>query len=149
MEFHEYKRPGVTVDGFILVDGKLLLIKRGREPFKGTFALPGGFVDYGESCEDAIAREIAEECGLTVKIRDIVGVYSDPDRNPKCHVITVCYNLEHVCGVPRAGDDAQEVKLFKIHDIPPLAFDHDRIVRDGLKKVGIILKDALAPEKMD
>ncbi len=131
----EYKSPKLTVDGAIFKDGKMLFIKRKNEPFKGKWALPGGFVEYGEKVENAIVREINEETGLKTKIRDIVGVYSDPNRDPRGHVITIVYLLEIQDGELKSGDDAIDAKFFDLKDLPELSFDHDIIVKDIIRRI--------------
>ena len=131
----KYKSPKLTVDGAILREKKILLIKRKNKPFKGNWALPGGFVEYGEKVEDAVIREIYEETSLKTKVCEIVGIYSDPNRDPRGHVVSVVYILEELAGNIKGGDDASDAKFFDIEDLPKLAFDHDKIVRDIIKGV--------------
>ena len=126
----QHRNPILTVDGVLLIDGKLLLVRRGREPEKGKLALPGGIVEYGETTEEAVAREIKEETGIDTRTVRLLGVYSDPDRDPRGHFITVAYVLAQNDGDLRAGDDAAEAILQPIDDIPLLAFDHNRIMAD-------------------
>ncbi len=128
----EYKNPALTVDGIIIIDGKLLLIKRGREPFKGQYALPGGFVEVGERVEEAVEREAKEETGLDTEVRDLIGVYSAPDRDPRGHTVSVVFSLDIIGGRMKAGDDACDIKLFDLDALPELAFDHSKIVEDYL-----------------
>jgi len=130
-----YKSPKVTVDGIILEDEMILLIKRGNTPFKGKWALPGGFVEYGEKTEDAVVREVFEETGLNTKISRLVGVYSDPKRDPRGHTITIVYTLEIRGGNMKSGDDASDVKKFNIDNLPKLSFDHDCIIQDVLRRI--------------
>ena len=132
----EYKSPKITVDGIILDEGKkrILLVKRGREPFKGKWALPGGFVEYGERTEDAIVREVLEETGLRTGVLELFGVYSDPDRDPRGHTITIVYILQIIDGRISGGDDAIEAKFFDLNSLPELSFDHEKIIKDFLKK---------------
>ncbi len=127
------KKPSIAVDGVLIKNKKVLLIKRKKEPFKGKWALPGGFVEYGERVEDAIIREFEEEVGMKAKIKKLIGVYSDPDRDPRGHVISIVFWLEAE-GEPKAGDDAMEAKFFNLNDLPPLAFDHKKILCD-IKKM--------------
>ncbi len=129
---HLYKNPTLTVDGLILIKDRLVLIRRGRSPFKGMYALPGGIVEYGESTEFAVTREVEEETGLETEILQLVGVYSDPGRDPRGHFVTVVYQLHPVGGELRSGDDASEIFLCKLDQIPELAFEHDHIIRDFL-----------------
>lgn len=127
--------PKLTVDGAVLKDKKILLIKRRNDPFKDSWALPGGFVEYNERVEDAVVREIYEETGLKTKIKNLVGIYSDPKRDPRGHVVTVVYLLEIGGGTLKGGDDASEAKFFDWNNLPELAFDHDIILKDILRSV--------------
>jgi len=129
-----YKIPSITTDGIILKDKQILLIKRKNEPFKGKWALPGGFVEYGEKTEDAVIREVSEETGVKTKIRTLAGVYSDPNRDPRGHIITIIYVLDIVEGNVKAGDDASDVKFFDVHQLPALATDHNKIINDAIKR---------------
>ncbi len=130
----EHKNPALTVDGIITIDGQIVLIERKNEPFKGMHALPGGFVDYGEKAEDAVVREIFEETGLRTQIKQLLGVYSDPDRDPRGHTVTVAFELAVIGGELKSGDDAASVKLFDAHKLPKMAFDHDKIISDWLER---------------
>ena len=123
--------PLLTVDIIIPTSDGIVLVKRAREPYKGIWALPGGFVRYGERLEDAAMREAEEETGLKVKLRKLVGVYSDPSRDPRGHIVSVCFLAEQANGRPSAKGDAAEARIFR--DIPwgELAFDHARILRDA------------------
>ncbi len=129
------RSPALTVDGILIQDNSILLIQRKHDPFLGKWALPGGFVEYGETTENAVRREVLEETGLTVQIRQLVGVYSDPARDPRGHTVTVAYLVEHVSGILQAGDDARTAKFFKKEELPDLAFDHADIVHDAFLKV--------------
>ena len=131
----DYKSPKLTADGAIIKDGKILLIERKNEPFKGKWALPGGFVEYGEKVEDAVVREVNEETGLDTKIIDIVGVYSDPSRDPRGHVVTVVYLLEILDGEIKGSDDAADAKFFDLNDLPKLAFDHNVVLKDIIRRI--------------
>jgi len=132
----KYKSPKLTVDGVVLKDKKILLIKRKNQPFKGKWALPGGFVEYGEKTEDAVLREVFEETGLKTKVKDVIGVFSDPNRDPRGHVVSVVYLLEISDGEIMSGDDAIDVKFFDLKSSPDLAFDHNIIIKNILEKVG-------------
>ena len=88
------KNPSLTVDGILIEYDQILLIQRKNEPFKNIWALPGGFVEYGETVERAIKREFFEETGLFCEIVDIIGIYSDPNRDPRGHTISIVYKLQ-------------------------------------------------------
>lgn len=129
---YRYPHPAVTTDcvifGFDGTNLKVLLIERGIEPFKGKWALPGGFLKLDESAEQGAQRELKEETGLeTAYIRQF-HTFSDPDRDPRERVITIAYyalvRLQEVVG----GDDAARAEWFDLDDVPPLAFDHHRIL---------------------
>jgi 8-oxo-dGTP diphosphatase len=108
---------------------QLLLIKRRNPPF--GWALPGGFIDYNETAEQAACREAREETGLDVRLLGLVGVYSEPDRDPRQHTLSVVYAAKPLSGQgPRAGDDALQARGFDLQDLPDLAFDHARIIQD-------------------
>jgi 8-oxo-dGTP diphosphatase len=126
------KKPGIAVDGVLIKDNKILLIKRKNEPFKGKWALPGGFVEYGEKVEEAVLREFEEEVGIKARIKKLLGVYSDPARDPRGHIISIVFLLEAE-GEPKAGDDAADAKFFSLDKLPPLAFDHEKIIRDAVR----------------
>ena len=129
-----YKTPNLTVDGAVIKDDRILLIKRKNEPFKGKWALPGGFVEYGEKTEEAVVRETLEEAGVKTKVLGLVGVYSDPDRDPRGHTITIVYLLEMISGVVGSGDDAADARFFDIGSLPELSFDHDKIISDIIRR---------------
>ncbi|KYK21913.1 ADP-ribose pyrophosphatase [Thermoplasmatales archaeon SG8-52-2] len=130
-----YKSPKLTVDGIVLSDGKILLIKRKNDPFKGKWALPGGFVEYGEKVEDAVLREIFEETSLKTSINKIFGVYSDPNRDPRGHTVSIVYLLDIIGGNLKGSDDASDAKFFKLEELPDLSFDHDIIIKKLLRSL--------------
>lgn len=127
------RTPLVAADGLIVIDDKLVLIRRKFYPYEGKLALPGGMVEYDERVEDAVRREMKEETGLDVEIVKLLGVYSEPGRDPRGHVISAAYVLKRVGGELRSGDDAKAVELVGIDEIPDLAFDHNEIIEDFLK----------------
>ena len=124
-----YRNPLPTVDIIIEAqDGGVVLVKRKNPP--AGWALPGGFVDYGESLEAAAVREAKEETSLDVELVRQFGAYSDPARDPRHHTITVVF-IGRATGKPLAGDDASEVSVYSRENLPEdLAFDHDRILKD-------------------
>ncbi len=127
------RHPWVTVDGLLLQDGKLVAVVRRSPPFQGQPALPGGFVELGETAETAVVREVREETGLETRILRMVGVYSDPSRDPRGHTVTVAFALERTGGELRAASDAKDIVLLEPDDLPAMAFDHAKIVADWRK----------------
>jgi len=132
------KTPLLTVDVALFINKKsIILIKRKNTPFRGYWALPGGFVEYGETVEAAVIRETKEETGLDISIEGIVGIYSDPERDPRGHVVSICFLGSPLDGKLRADTDASEVRVFKLEEINSLdlAFDHEKIIRDAIKLI--------------
>ena len=127
-----YQNPVPTVDIIIEYENQgLVLIERGQPPW--GWALPGGFVEYGESLEDAARREAREETGLKVELLGQFHTYSDPGRDPRQHTITTVY-VARGLGIPKSGDDARALQVFNPDNLPAvLAFDHGRILADYLK----------------
>jgi len=132
------KTPFLTVDALILYDGKLVLIRRLNPPYENDFALPGGFVEVGETVEAAAVREAKEETGLDIELIKLLGVYSEPSRDPRGHTVTVCY-LAKGLGKLKAGSDAKDIRLFGLNEIPKLAFDHNIIVENAKSDINGIL----------
>jgi len=128
-----YKNPALTVDAVIIKDGKIVLIKRKEEPFRGQYALPGGFVEYSEPVEAALRREVLEETGLIVEVSSLIGIYSDPHRDPRGHVVSAAFAAVIVSGALASGSDAAEAHFWEIANLPPLAFDHAQIIQDALQ----------------
>jgi len=131
-----FKNPVLTADGIVVINGKVVLIRRGNDPAKGRYALPGGFVEYGERLEECVVREVLEETGLRTEVLDLVGVYSDPDRDPRGHIITAVFSLRARGGELKAGDDADGVGLHDLDALPELAFDHRRMISDLMDRKG-------------
>jgi ADP-ribose pyrophosphatase YjhB (NUDIX family) len=131
------KKPFPTVDIIIEIDREdgrpgIILIERKNAPH--GWALPGGFVDYGESLEEAAVREAKEETSLDIELLEQLHTYSDPGRDPRFHTITTVY-IAKAKGRPQAQDDARNIGIFTIGDRPrPLAFDHEKILEDYLQK---------------
>ncbi len=141
-----YRNPALTVDGVVLVrdpqaagadDLSVLLIERGRDPFKGSYALPGGFVDYGEDVDAAIVREVAEETGLTGVSWQQFRTFGKPDRDPRGHTVSVVYVgiLEGKAPTVEGGDDAAAAAWFPVQKLPELAFDHAHILGQVLQNL--------------
>ena len=141
-----YKYPLVTVDIIIEIDDKIILIQRANPPH--GWALPGGFVDYGESLESAAIREAKEETSLEVLLEDQFHTYSDPGRDPRHHTITTVFIGKGI-GVPKPADDAKKLELFSKHDLPdPIVFDHRKIIRDYFQYKEGASKQAIGIGKM-
>ena len=136
-EVKEYRNPFPTVDLILMDAGKsgVYLIERKNEPH--GWALPGGFVDYGESLEDAARREGSEETSLRIELLGQVGAYGDPGRDPRFHTVTVVYAAAGE-GEPKARDDARAIRFFPWDDLPAeMAFDHRKILDDFLRTNGV------------
>ena len=119
-----------TVDVIIAVGGGIVLVERRNPP--GGWALPGGFIDYGETAEEAAVREAREETGLALDDLRQFRVYSAPDRDPRMHTLTVVFSARG-SGEPRAGDDAAAARVFPVEELPrEMAFDHRAILDDYL-----------------
>lgn len=134
----DYKIPSLTADIFIFDDNfNFILIKRRNDPFKNCWALPGGFVEYGESVENAAIREAKEETSIDVELIDLVNVYSEPDRDPRGHTITVAYTAKGNFNDRKAEDDACDIAIFSAEKLDEIkiAFDHKKIINDCLKIV--------------
>ena len=130
--------PLLTVDAVIIYENKLVLIRRRNPPFQGLFALPGGFVEVGETVEAAIIREAKEETGLDIEIIKLLGVYSEPSRDPRGHTVTVVF-LALGSGILKPDSDALDLGLFKFNEIPGLAFDHNKIIENAMSDINGIL----------
>ncbi|NIQ05188.1 MAG: NUDIX hydrolase [Candidatus Korarchaeota archaeon] len=133
------KTPYLAVDSVIIENDRVALIKRKNPPFQGSFALPGGFVEWGESVRDACKREAREETGLTIEIVELLDVFSDPDRDPRGHVCSVVFLAKRLQGKLVAASDASDVQWIPISKIKdakiPLAFDHEKILKVALEKM--------------
>jgi 8-oxo-dGTP diphosphatase len=128
----QYQNPFPTVDIIIELPEGIVLIARKNEPF--GWAIPGGFVDYGETVEDAALRESQEETALSVSDLRLLGVYSDPARDKRSHNISTVFVAKGT-GTPEAGDDAAGLQVFPLDALPePLCFDHAKILSDYLKR---------------
>ena len=126
--FEMYDNPAPVADTIIEVEDKIVLIKRKFGPF--GWAIPGGFVDYAESVESAAVREAKEETSLDVQLTHLLGVYSEPSRDPRSHTISTVF-IATASGTPVAGDDAAEAELFTKDTLPsPIVFDHAAVLKD-------------------
>lgn len=134
--------PQVAADTIIELidrpDRPIVLIERRYPPL--GWAVPGGFVDIGETVEDAAVREAREETGLVITLQCLLGLYSDPARDPRGHTVTAAY-IATATGTPTAADDAKHLGVFTLDQLPsPLAFDHDQMLRDyrNYRELGIV-----------
>ncbi len=137
MYSYKYPHPAVTADSIVFArdsqDLKVLLIQRKREPYQGSWAFPGGFMNIDESAEDAARRELQEETGLKADVMAQVGAWTAVDRDPRERVITIAYYtlLPHPAAVT-ASDDANQAQWFSLSALPPLAFDHADILHRAI-----------------
>ena len=123
--------PKLMVDVVIPSEAGIVLVRRGSEPFRGQWALPGGFVEVGETVREAAVREAAEETGLAVEVSRLVGVYSDPARDPRGHNVSVAFLARVLSGQMKVSSDAAEVDVLDPAAVE-LAFDHRRIIADAI-----------------
>jgi len=123
--------PILTIDGIIFLDDKVLLVKRSIKPYRGYWCVPGGRVEFGETVEEAVHREVKEETGLDVEIERMTGIYSDPKRDPRGHTITIAYILKALGGELKHEErEASDIRLFKV--LPKkIGFDHRKILMDA------------------
>lgn len=135
-----HKNPTPTVDGILQKGSAVLMVRRKKEPFQGRLALPGGFVNEGETVEDTFRREVLEETALEVEPIDILGVYSDPKRDPRKHTLSVVFIGLILGGSEKAGDDAGGLEWVDLAGLDAirneLAFDHAKILADYVRWKG-------------
>ena len=138
---YEYPRASVTADAMIFAEKEgqiyVLLIKRGNEPYKGYWAFPGGFLNMDETVARCAERELEEETGIVLTGMQLVGIYSDVERDPRGRVITAAYAAMTTMPEAVASDDAVAAKWWPLNELPPLAFDHDKILVDAKKVLKI------------
>lgn len=127
----EIKTPLLAADAVILFQDGIVLIRRNNPPYQGCYALPGGFVEIGETVEEAAIREAREETGLDINLLGLVGVYSDPARDPRGHVVSVAF-LARDSGRLQSGSDARSAEVFPPEELTRLSFDHEQIISDAL-----------------
>ena len=137
---YKYPRPALTVDAAVFrktgTGFEILLIQRNNPPFEGGWALPGGFVDMDETLEDAIIRELQEETSLTDVTLKQLHAFSTPGRDPRGHTISVIFwGIQDSNQEAMAGDDARNVKWYKIDHLPELSFDHDEVIKTAIQKI--------------
>lgn len=132
-----YKKPSITVDIVIFnrsfhENKKFILIKRKNDPFKDQWAMPGGFVEYGETVENAAIREAKEETGIDIELKRLFNVYSKPDRDPRGHTITIVYLATGNINNMKPDSDAKDTRICSFEELPSLkiAFDHEKILTD-------------------
>jgi len=139
---YDYPRPALTVDALILAgegeEWNILLIRRGKEPYKNLWALPGGFVDMEETLEQACLRELQEETGLHLEQLSQFRVFDAPGRDPRHRTISVVFHgIAETPASVRGGDDASDAGWFPLSDLPQLAFDHREIISAFQLAVGL------------
>ena len=144
---YKYPRPAVTADCIVITkeaEPKVLLIERGDDPFKGCWAFPGGFMDMDETTEQCAFRELEEETGLKIGEVHQIGAYSRVNRDPRGRTVTVAYLALVDKPIAVIGqDDAAKAQWFPLSALPELAFDHDEIMHDAIKKYKEIVNDGL------
>ena len=132
---YRYPRASVTADAVLFAekDGQkyVLLIQRGNEPYKGSWAFPGGFLNMDETVERCAERELQEETGIVLTGMKLVGIYSNVERDPRGRVITAAYTAMTTMPEATAADDAAAAKWWSLNQLPPLAFDHEKILADA------------------
>ena len=136
---YDYPRPAVTADSVVFCNGSdglsVLLIERMNEPFKGCWAFPGGFMEMEEDAEDCAKRELKEETGLEIRTMRQLGAFTDVNRDPRGRTVSIAYYAVIEKSEVKGADDAIQARWFPIDSIPPLAFDHDKILRMALEEI--------------
>ena len=138
---YQYPRASVTADAVLFAerDGQMhvLLIQRGNDPYKGYWAFPGGFLNMDETVARCAERELEEETGIVLTGMQLSGIYSNVERDPRGRVITAAYAAMTTMPEATASDDAAAAKWWPLNELPPLAFDHDKILADAKKVMNI------------
>ena len=138
---YRYPRASVTADAVLFAEKNeqmyVLLIQRGNEPYKGYWAFPGGFLNMDETVARCAERELEEETGIVLTGMQLTGIYSDVERDPRGRVITAAYTAMTTMPEATAADDAAAAKWWPLNELPPLAFDHDKILADAKKALKI------------
>ena len=140
MEYtYKYPRPAVTADCVVITEEpepKILLIQRGNDPYKGCWAFPGGFMNMDETAEQCAVRELEEETGLKINEVQQIGTFSKVDRDPRGRTITVAFLILVDKPLEVSGhDDAAKAQWFSIDELPPLAFDHEQILKKTCRMI--------------
>lgn len=138
---YEYPRASVTADSVLFAQKNgqtyVLLIQRGNEPYKGCWAFPGGFLNMDETVAHCAERELEEETGIVLTGMQLVGIYSDVERDPRGRVVTAAYTAMTTMPEAVASDDAAAAKWWPLNALPKLAFDHEVILADATKVLGV------------
>ena len=142
MYCYKYPRPALTVDAVVFRkkadDYEILLIERKFPPYKGKWALPGGFVDMDETLDNAVSRELKEETGLENIDLEQLHTFGSLNRDPRGRTVSVVYwGIAERSKEAFAGDDAAKTRWFNIKDLPALAFDHDEVIKMALSKLSL------------
>ena len=128
---HHPERVALTVDAIITdAAGRVLVMERGTEPFSGTWVFPGGYVDPGETVEQDCIREVREELGLDVRLTGLIGIYSEPGRDPRGSVVSIAYRAEVIGGTLTVTAEARAHRWLEPDEEVPMGFDHARILAD-------------------
>jgi len=139
---YPYPRASVTADSILFAqkDGQtyVLLIRRGNEPYKGCWAFPGGFLNMDETVAQCAERELTEETGIILTGMQLVGIYSDVERDPRGRVITAAYTAMTTMPAANAADDAAAAQWWPVNNLPQLAFDHETMLRDAMKQLQLM-----------
>ena len=122
-ECGQWPQPSLAVDAVAIRGNRILLITRGNEPWKGMLAFPGGFVEKGENPEDAVIRELKEECGIDGRVLRLLDVKGNPERDPRGHIVSIAYLID-ARGEPVAGDDAETANWYEISEVKEMAGGH-------------------------
>lgn len=138
---YQYPRASVTADAVLFAEKQsqlyVLLIQRGNDPYKGYWAFPGGFLNMDETVARCAERELEEETSIVLTGMQLSGVYSDVERDPRGRVITAAYTAMTTMPQATAADDAAAAQWWPLNELPPLAFDHDKILADAMKVLKI------------
>lgn len=138
---YRYPRASVTADAVLFAEKEgqmyVLLIQRGNDPYKGYWAFPGGFLNMDETVARCAERELEEETGIVLTGMQLVGIYSDVERDPRGRVITAAYAAMTTMPKATAADDAAAAKWWPLDALPKLAFDHDKILADAMRVLKI------------